>query len=227
MKGNDMNEFKPGSFGALPLDLRESDTNGDIHATSCLLTSLSGCPDKVNGNFSITGNSKLTSLVGGPCEIGETYSAENCNILSLAGAPTVVGHSFTVMGNQSLNSLVGGPIKVGGFYSAANCGLVSLDGLPVTIGTSLFLRDNPLTSLQGINKLKEMNGWIGLANCPITSHILGVFFIKGCKGVRINDTGNFGKAANIVNVYLYQGRAGVLACTQELIEAGLDDFANI
>jgi hypothetical protein len=61
----------------------------------------------------------------------------------------------------------------------------------------------------------------------ITSHILGVFFIKGCKGINSNNKGYFGRAAEIVNTHISKGRAGLLPCTQELIEAGLVAFAQI
>jgi hypothetical protein len=72
-----------------------------------------------------------------------------------------------------------------------------------------------------------MKGFIGTFNCPITSHILGVFFIKGCEGIKTNSAGAYGKAVEIVNRYILKGRAGLLPCTQELIEAGLSDFAQI
>jgi hypothetical protein len=178
---------KLGSFGAASTKVRTPKSNGDIWAACTSLdslTSLEESPDKVNGNFSITGNSKLTSLVGGPKEVG-------------------------------------------GNYSAISCGLISLEGIPSKIGKDLVIGGNPLTSLQGINKLTEMNGYIYLEDNPITSHILGVLFIKGCYRIFTWNNGDFGKAVKIVNTHIYQGRSGLLACTHELIEAGLSDFAQI
>jgi hypothetical protein len=103
-----------------------------------------------------------------------------------------------------------------------------LDGLPDKIVGYLFLFNNPLSSLRGINKLKEMDGPINLERCPITSHILGVFLIKGCDSIYPGmATSAFGKAADIVNQHIGKGRAGLLICTHELIEAGLSDFAQI
>jgi hypothetical protein len=152
----------------------------------------------------------------------------NKNLTSLEGGPEVVRRQFNVDTNQNLTSLMGGPKEVGSWYSAHYCGLTSLDGIPVKIGGMFDISSNPLTSLRGINKLKEMDGPIHIFNCPITSHILGVFFIKGC--TRIDYGGELialERSVKIVNRHIQKGRAGLLACTQELIEAGLADFAQI
>jgi hypothetical protein len=91
----------------------------------------------------------------------------------------------------------------------------------------MHLTHNPLTSLQGSSELKEMGGWIYVEGCPIKSHILGVFFIKGCIGVMTYTFSDFDNAAGIVNKYISKGRAGLFECQKELIEAGLADFAQI
>jgi hypothetical protein len=72
-----------------------------------------------------------------------------------------------------------------------------------------------------------MNGVLSIYGTDITSHILGVFFIKGCKRIMASDKCDFGKAAEIVNRHISKGRVGLLPCQQELIEAGLADFAQI
>jgi hypothetical protein len=148
-------------------------------------------------------------------------------LTSLDGCPEVIGGGFALYDNPSLASLVGGPKEVGGFYTADHCGLISLEGLPGKIGGDLILSHNHLTSLLGINQLKEMDGWVNISKCPITSHILGVFFIKGCKGIIVNDSDAISTVARIVNQHISKGRAGLLACTNELIEAGLVDFSQI
>jgi hypothetical protein len=149
------------------------------------------------------------------------------NLTSLEGCPEVVVGSFVIDDHRSLASLIGGPKEVGGFYAADRCGITCLEGIPVKIGRYFDIANNPLTSLQGINNLKEMDGWMNLRHCPITSHILGVFFIKGCKGLKTGGNQVFGKAANIVNRHIDKGRSGLLPCQQELIEAGLAEFAQI
>jgi hypothetical protein len=167
---------------------------------------------------------KLTSLAGCPDTVSNSLSVDdNC----LHGSPKIVMGDFDASDNVDLTSLVGGPREVSKTYSVVNCAVSSLDGIPVTIGANLILSDNPLTSLQGIHKLKEMNGSIYLIECPITSHILGVFFIKGCAHIFSNGTRDGEVAMQILNKHIKQGRAGLLPCQQELIEAGLADFAQI
>jgi hypothetical protein len=176
---------KPNSFGTLTSGLGEPNSNGAIRVFGKNLTSLEGCPEVVNGEFDVDHNSSLSSLIGGPKEVGD-------------------------------------------YFSANHCGLTSLEGIPTRIGSSLYLNGNPLTSLKGINQLKEMSGRIHIYGCPIISHILGVFFIKGCQGFDLTITAvKLWNTANIVNKHISKGRAGLLPCTQELIEAGLHDFAQI
>jgi hypothetical protein len=154
-------------------------------------------------------------------------SVNGVNLTSLDGCPEKVSGMFACSDNPALTSLVGGPKETVGGYSAEDCGLTSLDGLPLKIGGFLAIDSNPLTSIKGIDQLTEMDGPIYLNGCSIKSHILGVFLIRGCRGICTNSTGNLGKATEIVNRHIKKGRAGLLPCTQELIEAGLADFAQI
>jgi hypothetical protein len=175
---------KPGTFGALGITSRSPDFFGCIRIAHKPLTSLDGCPDVVLGHFTIYRNKNLTSFIGGPKEVGDSFSVSGCRI-------------------------------------------ASLEGIPREIGSHIRLDEDYLTSLVGINKLTEMNGRIFLDKSPIKSHILGVFFIKGCQGLHTEDTCDFRKAVDIVNKYIHNGRAGLLPCAKELIEAGLADFAQI
>jgi hypothetical protein len=169
----------------------------------------------------------LTSLEGCPEIALHSLFLSNNVISSLAGSPKEINGDFGISENQQLGSLIGGPSIVHGYYAAVNCGLVSIDGIPEMINGSLNLSRNKLTSLQGITKLKEMNGYLYIDDCPITSHILGVLFIKGCKGIVDNSISQITKAANIVNRHIEKGRSGLIPCQMELIEAGLADFAQI
>jgi hypothetical protein len=146
---------------------------------------------------------------------------------SLLTCQTEITNTFNA-GDNELTSLVGGPNIVGLNYVVSNNKISSLSGVPSKIGGYLDLGNNPLTSLKGINKLKEMRGMIYIEDCPITSHILGVFFIKGCDGlIDLNGNIALANAVKIVNRHIGNGRAGILACTNELIESELDDFAQI
>jgi hypothetical protein len=211
------------------------------------LMTLVGAPKQINGDFDIRDN-PLESLIGCPEIINGDLNAVNLEILSLVGCPVIINGSFYLSGNyylQSLNgcakevngdffansckltSLVDGPSIVSGDYQVSNNKIETLDGIPTKIGADLILSFNRITTMDGINKLKEMDGTISVYDCPITSHILGVFFIKGCKGINTNSIGYFGKAVEIVNRHIEKGRVGLLPCQKELIEAGLADFAQI
>jgi hypothetical protein len=180
-----MNKYKPGSFGALSKSEITETVLGDIHANNKGLTSLEGSPESILGNFDISRNSKLKSLLGGPKEID-------------------------------------------GHYIVDSCGITSLEGIPSRIGSDLVLANNPLTSLRGINKLRELNGWVFIDDCPITSHILGVFLIKGCSRLHTYDHASvLDHATKVVNRHISKGRAGLLPCQKELIEAGFYEFAKI
>ena len=71
------------------------------------IISLEGAPKKVNGNFDVDGNTRLTSLVGGPEEVGGFYSCYDCDLTSLEGAPKKVGGVFDADGNKRLTSFSG------------------------------------------------------------------------------------------------------------------------
>jgi hypothetical protein len=175
------------------------------------------------------GGCQLTSLEGCPEVVDCVFTATNNFLTSLKGAPSIVHGDFDVAFNTNLTSLVGGPREVYGDYNIGSSGISCLDGIPERIIGGLAMSDcRQLTSLRGINKLKEMDGSVYLHWCPIASHILGVFFIKGCSGIYAHTTNaNFQKAIDIVNTHISKGRAGLLPCQKELIEAGLADFAQI
>jgi hypothetical protein len=85
-----MTEFKqsiPGSFGALDIKYRSPNKDGDLIISNKQLTSLDGCPERVNGVFIVNNNPNLKSLIGGPTDIGAGYSAERCGLTSLEGLP--------------------------------------------------------------------------------------------------------------------------------------------
>jgi hypothetical protein len=159
-------------------------------------------------------------------DIDGDLDLRQCELTSLEGCPTALSGGLFISRNK-LSTLLGGPTIVGNHFGASQCALTDLNGIPARIGGDLYLENNPLTSLQGINKLKEMNGWIYLRDCPITSHILGVFFIKGCKGIFAGYSIQLQAASDIVNKHISKGRSGLIYCTQELIRAGLSQYADI
>jgi hypothetical protein len=170
----------------------------------------------------------LTSLHGSPKIVNHSLLLEDNLLQSLSEGPSIVEGDFSIGSNRLIQSLHDGPKVVHGDYDATDCDIGMLSYVPERIEGDFLLAKNPLTSLKGINQLKEMDGRIYLDNCYIVSHILGVFFIKGCTGFKIRGSANpFSMAAAIVNRHIDKGRAGLLPCQKELIEAGLTDFAQI
>ena len=232
-------------------ELFESSTvyQGDIQQNDYQLTTLEGVvPDgctEVEGYFNIEKN-WLTDFKGGPTRVGGYFYAEKNKLTSLEGAPETVGFSrqtsgspgsvvvFDIAGNSNLKSLKGGPKKVNGKYYARRCGLTSLEGVASEIKGELDLSHNALTSLQGIHKLFKggsLDGVISLDWCPIKSHILGLMLIPKLRGA-YNESGganpnDFSKAIVIVDKHLKSKERDVIDCQQELIEAGLKEFAQL
>jgi hypothetical protein len=82
-----------------------------------------------------------------------------------------------------------------------------------------------LKSLKDIHKhIKSIGGKFTASNNPIESHVLGLLLVKGIKEIQIDNK----EVQNILNKYLpSRGMESVLACQDELIEAGFGDFAQL
>jgi hypothetical protein len=184
-------------------------------------------PKKKEGRLAFClDNRRLTSLVGCPVIVDHALLVNDNALISLVGSPKIVKGDFNAAGN-AIPSLEGCPEVVEGDLILVRNQLYSLSGIPNKIGGAINMSKTSLPSLSGINKMKEMNGYVFVRWTPITSHILGVFLIKGCKGILTFDDNKFGKAVEIVNRHISKGRSGLLPCQKELIEAGLADFAQI
>jgi len=102
-------------------DLAGQTYNGDIDVSSTKITSLTGAPKSVSGNFYCSGNN-LTSLKGAPTTVGGDFTCyNNPKLTSLKGAPKNVENNFTCSNNPKLTSLDGAPESIGGnFYGSSN-----------------------------------------------------------------------------------------------------------
>lgn len=176
-----------------------------------------------------TRNTKLESLEGSPKKvIGNFDCTDNPNLISLKGSPKEVTGYFYCSRNDKLTSLEGAPEEISGnFHCADNKNLISLKGAPKKGVEDFYCDDNPkITSLKGIHKQVTYIGGRFLANrTPIKSHILGLLLIKGCTGVEIVNK----DVQDILNKYLpnTRGNKAVIECQSELLDADLDDFAEL
>ena len=105
----------------------------------------------------------------------------------------------------------------------SNGTLSNVSKLPKTIMSNLDCRNNKIDSLRGIQKyVKTIKGTADFTNNPIKSHVLGLLEIDGLKSVMLDNK----KVAAIINKHL-KGDKDVIACQEELIEAGFEDFAQL
>ena len=197
-----LKDFLFESTGRSVADLKFRYRGGSFYCDGNELTSLKGAPSRVGGSFDCASN-KLTSLEGAPSHVGGSFNCSNNELTSLNGAPSHVGGSFNCSNNNNLTSLEGAPSQVGGDFSCHN---------------------NELTSLKDVYKhITEIKGIFDASDNLIKSHVLGLLLIKGVTEVKLDNK----QVEEILNRYLGKGRAGMLMAQEELIEAGLEEFAQL
>jgi len=141
---------------------------GDLDLSHIGLKSLSDLGiviDRVEGDF-YCGDNYLTTLRGGPKEVGKSFYCNNNYLTTLRNSPEEVGGSF----NCSYNRLItfeGGPRKVGKSFICRHNLLTTLRGSPEEVGESFICSHNRLTSLQGAPE--KVNGDFLCYNNKLTS----------------------------------------------------------
>ena len=131
-----------------------------------------------------------------------------------------------------LTSLEGAPKKINGYFNCDDNKLKSLDGAPSEVNGGFRASNNKLTSLEGIHKIvKVIEGTFYVHDNPIKSHVLGLLLIKGVRKLELahwQKVCDLLKAQEIMNHYLPNPtNARILECQNELIDAGLDEYAQL
>ncbi len=199
------------SISEIPILYKDSIINGNFHCGRNDLVTLINSPKIVNEDFDCRDNKSLISLKGSPKNIGVHFNCKGTNIKTLHSNTTYVGKVFDV----------------------SNTPISSLEGAPEWIRTLVLSNNKNLTNLKDVHKhLKYCNHiTIDSPGCYIESHILGLILVDGL--LVINNFGincmGFPEACYIINKYLKleQGKNSLLACQQELIEAGLEQYAQL
>jgi len=218
MKLKDLFESTGKSVADLGIDYK----GGDFYCANNELTSLTGAPSHVGGDFDCSTN-ELTSLEGAPSRVDGYFNCNHNELASLKGAPSHIGASFYCRGNK-LTSLEGAPSRVDGDFYCSSNKLTSLAGAPSHVGGGFSCSYNELTSLKDVHKhITEIKGIFYAIESPIESHVLGLLLIKGATEVRLDNE----RVAEILNRHLGKGRAGMLMAQEELIEAGLEEYAKL
>ena len=203
------------------IDLPEK-IHSDFYAGSRYLISLEGGPLEVNGNYDCTSNN-LSNLIGAPKILTGSFDCSKNNLNSLQGCPQII-HDFFRCNKNRLRNFIGGPVSVSGFLSCSSNPLESFEGAPTEIGRHLICQRTDLKNLKDIHKhIRRIGG--GAADFTfnsINSHVVGLLLIDGLNRVLLDNK----KVEEIINKHLSNGR-DVLACIEELEEAGFSQFAKI
>jgi len=115
-------------------------------------------------------------------------------------------------------------------FNCSNRGLTSLVGVPRNIDGNFVCINNKLTSLEGIHKLFDtINGYVWFTGNPIKSHVLGLLKIKSIENIiftqDLDINNELENVAMILNNHLKS--KDIFACQQELIDAGLAEYAKL
>lgn len=144
---------------------------------------------------------------------------------------------------RDITTLKGAPQHIVGRFSCSDNLLTSLEGAPSVITGGFFCNNNDVTSLHDVHKIiTEIRGVFSMLNNPIKSHVLGILMIKGLQWVKIADSRlsaknpEGGEAAPrllevqaILEKYIPNrvGKKSLLECQSELLDAGLDEYAQL
>ena len=154
---------------------------------------------------------------------GGSFNCSYNELTSLEGVPRHIDVGIYCSHNE-LTSLEGAPSHVNGNFDCSYNKLTSLEGAPSRVNGGFDCFDNKLTSLKDVYKhIAEIKGVLCAIENPISSHVLGLLLIKGVTKVRLDN----GQVEEILNRHLGKGRVGMLMAQEELIEAGLEEFAQL
>jgi len=137
-----------------------------------------------------------------------------------------------VLGNfycsaTKITSLEQGPSWVSGVFYCWNTNITSLRGAPSYVGDDFDCSGTKITSLHNIHKqIKHIGGTFYISN-TVRSHILGVMFIKGLQRIELYNSNTEQKQVEkIINEHL-AGNRNVHDAQEELLEAGLKEYAKL
>ena len=221
---------KAQSIRRLPVKFRE--IQGSVWISNCKLESLVGLPHKIDGGINIT-NTRIKNLRFCPQELGsdgDVVLQNNRDLESLEGCPKTIPKTFGLTDCHKIVSLEHGPSEVGYNYKVDTCNsLTSIKGMPTTIGKHLALCNNrELRSLAGISKmLKSCGGKLDVSGSRFTSAIMGLVLIKGFTRIEYKFGSKDATAAFEIIFKCRNEGKDELECQDALIDAGLQEFAQL
>lgn len=105
--------------------------------------SLEGCPEEINGAFTCSMRSKITSFKGAPKKVNGTFIMSECNISSIEGLPKFIEKNCFITKNS---------IKT----------LKNIHKEAHEIGGKLFIADSVESNILGVLKIKNLKELIFL-----------------------------------------------------------------
>lgn len=143
-----------------------------------------------------------------------------------------------IISGWKVTTLRGVPKKIDKNFDAASNELTDLEGFPSYVGEKLFFNRNKIPSLKNIHNIVKHAKMIICDSNPLESNVLGLLKIEGLNEVKLYDKGGhvFGISypkineklkivETIINKYLPKG--DIMDCQDELIDAGLEEFAKL
>lgn len=148
------------------------------------------------------------------------------NTTKLDYAGFVIKSNFVCSSSQ-ITSLEGSPVFVGGYFSCSFTEITSLEGAPRYVGEDFTCYRTKIKSLLNVHKqIKHIGGSFQLPN-TIKSNVLGVMYIKGLKSIQFDQRTKKQKQVEIIINKHLSGDRDVHACQEELLEAGLGEYAKL
>ena len=116
----------------------------------------------------------------------------------------------------------------GAFYCDSK-ELTTLEGMPSVVDGTVFVSHNKLTTLHNIHKMCRsvgmVNGGFNVDKNPIMDSMLGLLLIKNIAWVSFWKYG--GIIEKILSKNAGKGKSGVLQAQRDLIDAGLEEYAEL
>ena len=186
----------------------------------------------VDGNFSIL-HLRLKSLDGCPTDITGTFNASYNIFPDLKGGPKRVGGDYYVSYNPELRSLEGMAETIVGGVNLSSTRISEDDFkyLPKKLKELRLSSCENVKTLSGLNKyVEEIERALGISGVDLTGGLLGLLKIKKLIGLQYGFGSDkpLDRALNIVDNYLpVKTNDAIMDCQDELIDAGLEEYARV
>ena len=213
------------------------------------ITSWEGIPKRINGYLNANSNSGLTSWEFAP-EYAKKIYLDVSNISTLEGIPKsedysllngkmknlngIQNASFLTFGKfKNLSSFAGFPKEAVRYTTFWECPSLNfpLEPIGITIKNDLsFSECAGITNFKNVHKTISNCNRISVLDCEnVKSNILGFLRIKNLNEIiNARNHPNFDEAISIINKYLPNPTPDkIIDCQNELIEAGLEEYAEL